>query len=53
MTYGHKGTQAEAMLYKAGFCVEGCNRRHSAGRPRCNECHDEMLRERIATDGQA
>ncbi|MGO9097890.1 MAG: AAA family ATPase [Mycobacterium sp.] len=25
--------------YRNGLCIDGCGRKHSAGRPRCNECH--------------
>lgn len=34
--------------YRAGLCCQCRNTRHSAGRPRCNECHLEYT-----TDGQS
>jgi hypothetical protein len=31
--------QSKNAAYQAGFCIDGCGRKPSAGRPRCTECH--------------
>ena len=38
--------------YRAGLCIECGTARHSAGRPRCNACHDEVIG-RPAVDASA
>jgi hypothetical protein len=29
--------------YRMGLCVGLCGLEHSPGRPRCDECHNELL----------
>lgn len=32
-------TPDQNAAYRNGLCVDGCGRKHSPGRPRCDECH--------------
>jgi hypothetical protein len=34
-------TPEQHAAYRAGLCVALCGRPHSAGRPRCDECHTD------------
>ncbi|MDR3654727.1 MAG: AAA family ATPase [Mycobacterium sp.] len=34
-----KTTPEQHTAYRNGLCIDGCGRKHSAGRPRCNDCH--------------
>jgi hypothetical protein len=43
-------SEAGNTAYKAGMCVDCRTRRYSAGRPRCDECHEARIQATVVPD---
>jgi len=48
MTYGQKATDAQNTAYRHGWCIDCGYRRQSAGRPRCESCHTNLLQDMVS-----